>query len=329
MTGDHEHHLRDAIAAPEIALLAMGGTISAVADAPRNDRGLGATALAQLAGGAKIHPLDVARVPSRAITPELMRRLATAVRSAIAEGCEGVVVTHGTDTIEETAYALSLMLPREVPVALTGAMRSLGAPGYDGEANLRAAVAAAADRRCTALGPVVVLGDELHLARWVAKVHTTRPAAFASPGLGPVGSVVEGRVQLSIEQAPSDLLGMPETLEAHLVELVWIAAGADGHLIDAAASYADGIVVAGTGGGHVPPPAARAIGRAIGAGVPVVLSSRGGAGPLLQETYAGEGGERHLRSLGVVSAGPLPPLKARLRLHVALALGRAVHEAFS
>jgi L-asparaginase len=316
------------MSAPRIALLAMGGTISAVADAHRNERGGGATALARLAGGGNIVPLDIARVPSRAMTPELMRQLAAAVRAAIGKGCDGVVVTHGTDTIEETAYALSLMVPREAPVVLTGAMRSPGAPGYDGEANLRAAVTAAADRRCAPLGPVVVVGDELHLARWVAKVHTTRPAAFASPGLGPVGNIVEGHVELSLEQAPSDLLGMPETLEGHVVELVWIAAGADGRLIDAAASYADGIVVAGTGGGHVPSPVATAIARAVDAGVAVVLASRAGAGPLLQETYAGEGSELHLQSLGAVPTGPLPPLKARLRLQVALALGRTVQEAF-
>ncbi|SRR6266511_3219811 len=315
--------------APRIALLATGGTISAVGDARRDDGGQGAAALvSQLGGEVEPYPVDVARVPSRAMTPELMRRLAVMVRRAVAEGCVGAVVTHGTDTLEETAYALSLMLPRDVPVALTGAMRLPGAAGYDGEANVRAAVAVAADPRCAALGPLVVLGDELHLARWVAKVHTTSPAAFASPDLGPVGSVVEGRVQLTVEQAPTDLLGIPETLDTHVVELVWVAAGADGRLLDAAATHADGIVVAGTGGGHVPPPVATAIGRAIDAGVPVVLASRCGAGPLLGDTYAGEGSERHLRSLGVVPAGCLAPLKARLRLQVALALQRPLREVF-
>jgi L-asparaginase len=313
-----------------IALLATGGTISAIADACRTDAGQGAAALAGSLGGAvELLPVDIARVPSRAMTPELMRRVAEAARDAIAHGCDGVVVAHGTDTLEETAYALSLMLERDVPVALTGAMRLPGTAGYDGDANLRAATAVAADMRCAPLGPMVVFGDELHLARWVAKVHTTRAAAFASPGFGPVGAVAEGRVCLSVAQAPSDRLGMPPTLEGPSVELLWIAAGADGRLVDAAAAHADGLVVAGTGGGHVPPPVAAAIGRAIDAGLPVVLASRCGAGPLLEDTYAGAGSERHLRSLGVVAAGQLAPLKARLRLHVALALGHPAHKAFA
>lgn len=312
-----------------IALLATGGTISAVADRRQDGAARNAAALASaIADDVEVWPVDVAFVPSRAITPELMRELAISVRWAVGHGCAGVVVTHGTDTLEETAYALSLMLAREVPVVLTGAMRLPGTAGYDGEANLEAAVAVAADERCAGLGPVAVLGDELHLARWVTKVHTTRPAAFASPGFGPVGSVAEGRVDLTIDHAPTDLLGMPDTLEVHTVELVWIAAGSDGRLVKAAAAYADGIVVAGTGGGHVPPPVAMAIRQATRAGVPVVVASRCGTGPLLRDVYTGEGSEQHLRSLGVVTAGPLAPLKARLRLQVALALGRSVRETF-
>lgn len=281
-----------------------------------------------LARLAALHAIEIARLPSRAMTPSLMREVALAVRGEVASGCHGVVVTHGTDTMEETVYALSLMLERDVPVVMTGAMRLPGAAGYDGDANLRAAIAAAAHADATQLGPLVVFGDEIHLARWVAKVHTTRPAPFASPDFGPVGSVVEGRPQFTVSSAPSDFLGLPDQIDRHSVELVWIAAGASGDLVAAAAERAHGIVVAGTGGGHVPPPVATAIERAIGSGVPVVLASRCGAGSILADTYAGVGSEQHLRSLGVVPAGRLAPLKARLRLQVALALGRAPGSAF-
>jgi L-asparaginase len=313
---------------PRIALLATGGTISAVADAARGSgAGLDAAAQAQRLGeaaNAELRTLDVARIPSRAMTPQRMRELAARIAGELAAGaCDGVVVTHGTDTLEETAYALALMLERDVPVVLTGAMRLPGSPGFDGDANLRDALAAACDARVAALGPLVAFADELHLARWVAKVHTTRPSAFGSPGLGAVGAIVEGRVELSVTSVPSDHLGLPPTLDEQPVELVWIAAGSGERLVDAAAAHARGIVVAGTGGGHVPPPVAAAIERAVGAGVAVVVASRCGGGPMLSGTYDGPGGEQHLRELGAVSAGALAPLKARLRLQVGLALGLA------
>jgi L-asparaginase len=193
---------------------------------------------------------------------------------------------------------------------------------------VRGAIVAACDSRVAALGPVLAIQDELHLARWVTKSHTSRVAAFASPETGPVGALVEDRVELVPCGRPDDHLGMPVRLDATRIELIWVAAGMDGFLLDAAAEWADGIVVAGSGGGHVPPPVAEAIGRAIGAGVPVVIASRCAAGSTLARTYSGEGGEIHLRELGALFAGRMPALKARLRLQVALALGRSASEAF-
>jgi L-asparaginase len=319
-------------ARPRIALIATGGTISGVADARSDfDSGRDAQAIgidvvpSRLA---EIRMVDFARVPSRAMTPQMMRELAVAVTAEVETGCEGLVITHGTDTMEETVYALALMLERTVPVAVTGAMRHPGHAGYDGDANLRAAVAVASDPDAGPLGPLVVFGEEMHLARWVAKVHTSRPSPFASPGFGPVGRVTEGRPHFAVPSAPSDFLGLPERLDGHSVELIWIAAGTSDLLVHAAARYAQAIVVAGTGGGHVPPAIAAAIEQVIDAGVPVVLASRCGAGPILADTYRGEGSEQHLRSVGVVPAGDLAPLKARLRLQVALALGRSADSAF-
>ncbi|SHK09283.1 L-asparaginase [Pseudonocardia thermophila] len=318
---------------PEIVVLGTGGTISAVADARgRNGAGLSAGEIVTGAGAldeiAVIRSGDVRRIPGRAMTPQDMHDIALRVGAEVAAGCSGVVITHGTDTIEETVYALALMLDVPVPVVMTGAMRLPADPGHDGGANLRTAVVAATRRDLAAFGPLLAFGDELHLARWVTKQHTSRPAAFASPETGPAGVVVEGRVLMNAPPADSDHLGLPDSLGGTRVELVWIYAGADGALIEAAAERADGIVVAGTGGGHTPPSVAEAIGAVVAGGTPVVVASRCAAGPTLHDTYGGPGGEAHLRGLGAVHAGRLPALKARLRLQVALALGRDVREVF-
>jgi L-asparaginase len=316
-----------------IVAVGSGGTISAVADARRrNGAGLDVADIAGRAGalpdGVDVRTVDVERIPGRAMGPPQMLAIAQELDARIAAGCDGVVVTHGTDTVEETAYLLALTLEPRVPVVLTAAMRLPGDPGHDGSANFLAAVAAALDPRVAALGPVLAIQDELHLARWVTKVHTSRVAAFGSPDTGPAGVIVEGAVQLTGLARPDDHLGMPGDVAARRVELISVAAGMDGLLVDAAAERADGIVVAGSGGGHTPPAVAAALGRAIERGVAVVVASRCAAGPTLTGTYGGEGGEIHLRELGARFAGRLPALKARLRLQVALALGRDLDEVF-
>lgn len=320
-------------ARPEVLLVSLGGTIAGVPDergqnAPARSAADLLTSAPGAADLAEIRVADVRQKPSRAISPSDMHALAREIRKGIKEGCDGVVVTHGTDTMEETAYALALMLDSRVPVALTGAMRPGYVPGADGPANLLAALRVAATSEAGALGPVVVMHEEIHAARWVAKAHTSRVAAFASPGFGPVGTVVEGRVRMHVDSIRSEFLGSPDEL-ARRVELVWVSAGADGALVEAAATVADGLIVAGTGGGHVPPAMAESLQRAVEGGLPVVLASRCAAGPVLEETYGGVGSETHLRSIGLIPAGTLTPLKARLRLMVALALGKNPAEAFS
>ena len=313
-------------------LIALGGTISAAPDdrghgVPTRSAGNLLAAVPAAEEVAEVRTADVKRVPSRGITPSDMCALAHEIRRGVREGCDGVVVTHGTDTMEETAYALALQLDVPVPVVLTGAMRQAHEPGSDGPANLLAALRVAGTQGAEALGPVVVMHDEVHAARWVAKTHTSRVAAFSSPGFGPVGCVVEGRVRLYAGRVGSEFLGTPDELDRR-VELVWVSAGADGLLVDVAASVADGLVVAGTGGGHVPPAMAESLRQAVEGGLPVVLASRCIGGPVLEETYGGVGSETHLRSIGLVPAGTLSPLKARLRLMVALALGRGAAEVF-
>jgi L-asparaginase len=283
--------------------------------------------LTELSELVNVEVRDQWRLPSSSMTPSKMRELAEIIDSASRAGFQGVVVTHGTDTIEETAYALALMLGRNIPIALTGAMRPPTSAGAEGLGNLLGAFTFVASRQAAALGPCVVIQDEVHLARFVSKVHTSRLAAFASPGLGSIGEIAEGKLRLGIMDAPNDFLGLPKRLERR-VELIWAVAGGDGRLIQAAAEAADGIVIAAMGGGHLPTPMAQAAGEAVKRGVPVVLASRTGSGAVLEGTYGGTGSESELYSMGLIPAGSLSPVKARLRLLVGLELGRDVRSLF-
>jgi L-asparaginase len=316
-----------------LVLVSMGGTIATRAgvDGLRHVALSGealAAGIGELVGGVNVEFRDVARLPSRAIGPQHMLHLAETLQAAIDEGCRGIVVTQGTDTMEETAYALALMLPDRVPVAITGAMRPSDQLGADGPANISAAFIAALDARLAPFGPLLAFQEELHLARWVSKRHTSGSAPFRSPGLGPVGWIAEGRVHLLAAPPPHrEFLGRPSTINVR-VELIEVAAGADGLLVEAAATVSDGIIIAGTGGGHVPPQMIDAITGALERGVVVVLASRTGVGPVLTSTYGGPGSESDLINRGAISAGTLQPLKARLRLMVALSLGMEPRSCF-
>jgi L-asparaginase len=244
---------------PRVRLLAVGGTISCV---PREGvegvtAALTAADIAEsvpgLADVAELDVGDVATVASFDVTYALMLAVAREVMRAREEGCDAVVVTHGSDTIEETAYALALMLPRGAPVILTGAMRNPTLPGTDGPANLLAATIVAASPEAGELGPVIVFNDEVHTARFAQKLHTTRVSTFGSLGAGPVGEVVEGRAHLWFRPAWEDHVGLPDELDGTAVELVEIAADPAETTLRAAAERGPaGIVIAGTGGGHVP-----------------------------------------------------------------------------
>jgi L-asparaginase len=314
-----------------VLVVSAGGTIStrmtAAGAEPHFEARALIEAVPEIEQEAEVITQEVMRKSSRGMTPMDMCLLAHAVDAGVQPGCDGVVITHGTDTMEETAYALALQLRLPIPVVLTGAMRPGGMPGADGPANLLAAVRLAATPEAAALGPVVVFQDEIHLARFVTKAHTSLPAAFTSPGFGPVGVIGEGRVHLFAHPLGTDYLGLPDRIDGR-VELIWVAAGSDGFLVTATLERSQGIVIAGTGGGHVPPAMVDAIAAALERGVAVVLSSRTGAGPILDGTYGGAGSETHLLSLGVHSAGLLAPLKARLRLLVGLALGRTASDLF-
>ncbi|MEZ5102116.1 MAG: asparaginase [Thermoleophilia bacterium] len=317
---------------PRIRLLATGGTI-----AFRTDEG-GATpqaAGAELLGttgvtGLAVDVVDVASVSSIALRDQDLVALAAEVRASAGLGYDGVVVAHGTDTLEETAYFLALTCPSPgVPVVLTGAMRHDGSPGADGPANLRDALLAAAEPVLAAVGPVVVWDGEIHAARFVAKTHGTRAAAFASLLAGPVGCVVEQAVELWLAPTYRDALGALESAPLPRVELLPMTIGTGPeHGRAVLRTSPAGVVIDGFGAGHVAPAALDVVDAAVDAGVPVVVASRCGAGPTLAETYGVPGTEIDLRRRGALMAGALAARKARLRLAVALALGLRPEEAF-
>jgi L-asparaginase len=206
-------------------------------------------------------------------------------------------------------------------------MRQRHEPSSDAQRTVIDAVRVAIEPQAAALGPVAVMSSEIHLARWVREIATHGLHALRSPGFGPVGAIVEDRPRIWARSTSVDFIGLPDRLTAH-VEIVGMYLGADDRALLHAAEIAEGVVVAALGGGHVPPSVAPAVQRIVQSGIPVVIASRTLGGPILEGTYSGPGSETDLLQSGAVSAGLLPPAKARIRLAIALALGLTAHDVF-
>lgn len=317
-----------------MTVFSLGGTIAATNGATNAAGGggsggvvprLGArelvAAVPQLQGFADLETVAFRQTSSANLTLADVVALSTEIVRRFEDGVDGVVVTQGTDTIEETSFALDLLVGDRRPVVVTGAMRNPTLAGPDGPANLLAAVQVAAAPEAAGLGTLVVLNDEIHAARFLRKTHTSSPATFRSPSAGPLGWVVEGHPRIAL-RCP-ELKGTPTgpVDEIPPVALLTTALGDDSRIIAELErlGYA-GLVVQAFGGGHVPARVVPALAD-LAARRPVVLASRTGGGELLRETYGSPGSERDLLSRGLIPAGLLDGLKARVLLSLLLASG--------
>ncbi len=317
---------------PGVAILFTGGTISMRVDARTGSavpalRGDDILAhVPQLAAIADIELEDVSQLPGPHVTPEHMWRLARRVAAWIERpDIDGVVVTHGTDTLEETAYFLDISLRTDKPVVLVGAIRTMSEPSWDGPANLVHAVQVAGAPVSRGRGVMVAMNEQILSAREVEKVHTEAAASFQSREFGPVG-VVDGGLVRFLRSSPRERAWHDADADGILrvrriepdVDLIKVAAGTDGRFVRCSmASGAKGLVIEALGRGNVPPAMLGDLGAVVAAGLPVVLTSRCGAGSV-RERYGYEGGGRGLRDLGLVFAGRLTGVKARIKLMLAL-----------
>ena len=314
---------------PHIAIFFTGGTISMRLDAASGGPVpalSGEEIVAQVPGLDAIADFTIinfARLPGPHVTPSKMLELAHDVsRTLNAPDITGAVVTHGTDTLEETAYLLDLLVESEKPVVFVGAMRNSSELSWDGPANLRSAVRVAADAAARGLGVLVVMGDLLLAAGEATKTHTEATDTFQSRDFGPLGIVDKDRVLVT--RRPIRRQHIPASKLEERVDLIKLAAGADGRFIDfALRDGARGLVLEGLGRGNVPVAALPAIQRAIAQGLPVVITSRCPRGRVL-DTYAYEGAGRPLKRMGVILGGLVPGHKARLQLMAALGAGWSV-----
>ncbi|WP_342791162.1 asparaginase [Streptomyces montanus] len=309
-----------------MAVYSLGGTIAMTTDAatggvvPALSGHDLLAAVPNLEGhGIELRVHDFRRVPGASLTFDDLAELGAAVDRTLAGGdVDGIVITQGTDTIEETAFVLDLHHGHEQPIIVTGAMRNPTMAGPDGPANLYAAVLAAADPQLRGAGVLAVLNDEIHAARHVRKSHTTSPAAFTSPGAGPIGRIAEGGVRLTTA-LPHRFGPLAQQRRRDVrVGLYTVGLGDDGELLAAWDGRCDGLVIAAFGVGHVPQRLVESLER-LAARVPVILSSRIDNGPVLTGTYGYPGSEKDLISRGLIPSGDLGPYHARLLLHELLA----------
>jgi L-asparaginase len=305
-----------------VHVLFTGGTISM-----RVDPGTGAAVPAMsgeeivsrvtgLRKEARLTLEDYARLPGPHVTPDWMWRLRGHVAERLADpSVDGVVLTHGTDTLEETAFLLDLTLESDKPVVFCGAMRTVSDPGWDGPANLMTAVRTAVHPGASGRGVLVAVGEEVLAAAEATKWHTQALSAFRSPR-GPLAVLDRG--QVVFQRAP---FRVPPLRAARLVpevDLHLMATGVDDALLQASlARGARGLVVEATGAGNVPPAVLPGIRAAVAAEVPVVVVSRCVEGRVAA-AYGYEGGGKMLHDLGAIFGQDLSGPKARIKLMAAL-----------
>lgn len=314
---------------PHVVVLTTGGTIASL-----RDSGTGAVRTAatpedllelvpDVGEFAEVSARSQVAVNSWNMTPGMMLNL---IESAIAElateEVSGVVVTHGTDTVEETAMLAWMLNPSDKPIVFTAAMRNLSDAGPDGPRNLRDAIRVAVSPEAAGRGSLLVVNETIHDARYVTKTHTVNPATFQSSHGGPVGEVTAAGVEFL--RPPSGRRVLEQRRSGGAVPIVKSYTGMDAAVLDWNRERGvDGVVIEGSGAGNVPGGLLPGIERLIAAGIPVVLTTRCIGGPLapVYGTGGASGGGHDLMRAGVIPASRLTSPKARIALLALLGAG--------
>lgn len=306
-----------------ILILHTGGTISMSQDADgavRPDKKnplLAAGQELRLPADIELIVEDFSNLPSPHITVEIMFQLKERIKAAKAAGIDSVVITHGTDTLEETAYFLDVTIGDLLPIILTGAMRSINELGSDGLYNFECAIRVAASDNAIDKGVLIVMNDEIHSARYVTKTHTTNVATFRTPTLGPIGLVTKSKI-LFKQELPKSTRYDITSIDA-MIPIIKVFAGMQSdffELLENAISV-DGIVVEALGAGNLPPQTLPPFYRLLDKGLPIVLVSRCFNG-LAEPVYDYHGGGVELAQHGVIFCSGINSQKARLKLLIAL-----------
>ena len=305
----------------KILVLHTGGTISMQADAT------GAVVTSQdnpmnhvsnPLEGIEVHTLDFFNLPSPHIKPKHMLALYHKIKEE-ADNYDGVVITHGTDTLEETAYFLDTMKIPPIPIVLTGAMRSSNELGSDGVYNYLSALRVASDDKAADKGVLVVMNDEIHAAKYVTKTHTTNVSTFQTPTHGPLGLIMKQEI-LYFKTAEPRVRFDLEHIQG-LVPIISAYAGMTDELIDMLdLEQLEGLVIQAFGAGNVPKETAQKLENLLQKGIPVALVSRCFNG-IAEPVYAYQGGGVQLQRAGVFFVKELNAQKARLKLLIALNAG--------
>src|SRR3954471_14708436 len=310
----------------KVRVLAAGGTI-AMSGAGGATLALDASDLVAsvpgLAGQGGVDSQTVGNLPSAHLSLADQLTICHAARDAAREGI-GVVVTHGTDTLEETAMLCDVIHDSEAPIVFTGAIRAASAPGADGPANLADAISVARSEDAAGMGVLVVFGGEIHHARCARKTDTTSLTAFSSPQTGLLGRVTEGHATFWTRVPRNEPLD-PPSLDPHVL-VVPTTAGDDGTLAKAALqTEPDGIVIGTLGAGHLHPNLLQLWAEA-SERIPVIAYCRPERGVVLTGTYGFAGSERELRESRIIPAAFLSPQAARMKLLACLASGLSIEE---
>ncbi|HFI0567746.1 TPA: asparaginase [Streptococcus suis] len=305
----------------KILALHTGGTISMQADQEGQVASSQVNPMTQIdtpIEEIQVTSVDFLNVPSPHIRLEHMMALYQKIKVEQVN-YDGFVITHGTDTLEETAYFLDTMAIPEKPIVLTGAMRSSNELGSDGVYNYRTALRVAADEKSADKGILVVMNDEIHAAKYVTKTHTTNVSTFQTPTHGPLGLVTKREILYFKTAEPRvrfDLTSISGT-----VPIIKAYADMDSVLLDSLSHSAiSGLVIEALGAGNLPPTILPAIQKLLNQNIPVVLVSRCFNG-IAEPVYAYQGGGIQLEQEGILFVKELNAQKARLKLLIALNAG--------